>query len=213
MSTRTDPHNAHPQDVILAAVLLTRLPLPRLPQEAFSRSARAVWAYPIVGAGRESAQVRRHPPAAVRTLCCVEPAKALDRADTSGRTARAFKGARKFVFGGVVIEGDLVPGFQWFGGDQLAADDLGVRLAGMIEVAPQEPVHDGFRIEIGRRFEVLIPSDLDRVAAGARPDLTFEMKKHIARLRWWYSGVGLSGDLGCGSSDRYGTYITRRTLA
>lgn len=39
----------HPRDILLAAVLLTRLPLPRLPDAAFADQARAVWAYPIVG--------------------------------------------------------------------------------------------------------------------------------------------------------------------
>lgn len=33
----------------LAFVMLTRLPLPRLPEDAFSQGARAVWAYPLVG--------------------------------------------------------------------------------------------------------------------------------------------------------------------
>lgn len=33
----------------LAAVLLTRFPLPHLPQEAFEAAPRAVWAYPLVG--------------------------------------------------------------------------------------------------------------------------------------------------------------------
>jgi adenosylcobinamide-GDP ribazoletransferase len=33
----------------LAAVLLTRVPLPHLPQTAFAHGARAVWAYPVVG--------------------------------------------------------------------------------------------------------------------------------------------------------------------
>ncbi|WP_298857637.1 adenosylcobinamide-GDP ribazoletransferase [uncultured Sulfitobacter sp.] len=33
----------------LAAVLLTRLPLPHLPQNAFSQGPHAVWAYPLVG--------------------------------------------------------------------------------------------------------------------------------------------------------------------
>ena len=46
--------NANPlsflTDVVLAFVLLTRLPMPRLQQEAFDQSARAVWAYPVVGA-------------------------------------------------------------------------------------------------------------------------------------------------------------------
>ena len=35
----------------LGAVLLTRLPLPTLPPEAFTQGARAVWSYPVVGAG------------------------------------------------------------------------------------------------------------------------------------------------------------------
>ncbi|WP_299557767.1 adenosylcobinamide-GDP ribazoletransferase [uncultured Sulfitobacter sp.] len=37
-------------DIWLAAVLLTRLPLPHLPRTAFDNSTRAVWAYPLVGA-------------------------------------------------------------------------------------------------------------------------------------------------------------------
>ena len=36
-------------DVPAALVLLTRLPLPALPDHAFSHGARAVWAYPLVG--------------------------------------------------------------------------------------------------------------------------------------------------------------------
>lgn len=36
-------------DVPVALVLLTRLPLPALPEAAFRNSARAVWAYPVVG--------------------------------------------------------------------------------------------------------------------------------------------------------------------
>ncbi|MEX0365043.1 MAG: adenosylcobinamide-GDP ribazoletransferase [Ruegeria sp.] len=36
-------------DVPAALVLLTRLPLPALPDDAFANGARAVWAYPIVG--------------------------------------------------------------------------------------------------------------------------------------------------------------------
>lgn len=35
----------------LAAVLLTRLPLPHLPKNAFEQGPRAVWAYPLVGLG------------------------------------------------------------------------------------------------------------------------------------------------------------------
>ncbi|MEL6809360.1 MAG: adenosylcobinamide-GDP ribazoletransferase, partial [Pseudomonadota bacterium] len=36
-------------DVPAALVLLTRLPLPRLPDHAFANGARAAWAYPVVG--------------------------------------------------------------------------------------------------------------------------------------------------------------------
>ncbi|NVO54900.1 adenosylcobinamide-GDP ribazoletransferase [Rhodobacteraceae bacterium B1Z28] len=36
-------------DVPLALVLLTRLPLPRLPEAIFTRQARAAWAFPVVG--------------------------------------------------------------------------------------------------------------------------------------------------------------------
>lgn len=36
-------------DLWLASVLLTRLPLPRLPPTAFDKGAGAVWAYPLVG--------------------------------------------------------------------------------------------------------------------------------------------------------------------
>lgn len=36
-------------DVALALVLLTRLPLPRLPDEMFSRQSNAVWAFPLAG--------------------------------------------------------------------------------------------------------------------------------------------------------------------
>jgi adenosylcobinamide-GDP ribazoletransferase len=34
----------------LAAVLLTRIPLPHLPASAFAKGAQAVWAYPLIGA-------------------------------------------------------------------------------------------------------------------------------------------------------------------
>lgn len=36
-------------DVPLALVLLTRLPLPRLPEDGFERQAQAVWAFPLAG--------------------------------------------------------------------------------------------------------------------------------------------------------------------
>jgi adenosylcobinamide-GDP ribazoletransferase len=36
-------------DILLALVLLTRLPLPHLPQEAFKRQSAAVWAFPLAG--------------------------------------------------------------------------------------------------------------------------------------------------------------------
>jgi adenosylcobinamide-GDP ribazoletransferase len=37
------------QDLAVACVLLTRLPLPRLPDSAFDHQIRAVWAFPIIG--------------------------------------------------------------------------------------------------------------------------------------------------------------------
>ncbi|MEW2911302.1 adenosylcobinamide-GDP ribazoletransferase [Leisingera sp. JC11] len=37
------------KDILLALVLLTRLPLPHLPPEAFQRQAKAVWAFPLAG--------------------------------------------------------------------------------------------------------------------------------------------------------------------
>ncbi|MBB3993597.1 adenosylcobinamide-GDP ribazoletransferase [Sulfitobacter undariae] len=37
------------RQIWLAAVLLTRLPLPRLPASAFADGAQAVWSYPLVG--------------------------------------------------------------------------------------------------------------------------------------------------------------------
>ncbi|MEH6647448.1 adenosylcobinamide-GDP ribazoletransferase [Sulfitobacter sp.] len=43
--------NDHFRQLWLATVLLTRLPLPHLPQDAFAQGARAVWAYPLIGLG------------------------------------------------------------------------------------------------------------------------------------------------------------------
>ena len=37
------------RDIAVALALLTRLPLPHLPEAAFARQARAVWAYPLAG--------------------------------------------------------------------------------------------------------------------------------------------------------------------
>jgi adenosylcobinamide-GDP ribazoletransferase len=37
------------QDIAVAMVLLTRLPLPALPDDAFKRQANATWAFPLVG--------------------------------------------------------------------------------------------------------------------------------------------------------------------
>ncbi len=48
---KTDLFSQFARDVQLAAVLLTRLPLPHLPAPAFQRAAHAVWAYPLIGAG------------------------------------------------------------------------------------------------------------------------------------------------------------------
>jgi len=36
-------------DIVVAAALLTRLPLPQAPDEAFERQAESAWAFPIVG--------------------------------------------------------------------------------------------------------------------------------------------------------------------
>lgn len=36
-------------DIIVAGTLLTRLPLPQVPQSAFERQTKSVWAFPIVG--------------------------------------------------------------------------------------------------------------------------------------------------------------------
>ena len=36
-------------DPIVAAILLTRLPMPKAPERAFAQQARAVWAFPLVG--------------------------------------------------------------------------------------------------------------------------------------------------------------------
>lgn len=43
------PENDPLRQLWLAAVLLTRLPLPHLPVQSFTDGARAVWAYPLVG--------------------------------------------------------------------------------------------------------------------------------------------------------------------
>jgi adenosylcobinamide-GDP ribazoletransferase len=48
---KTDLPRRIARDVHLAGVLLTRLPLPQLPQTAFQGGHGAVWAYPLIGAG------------------------------------------------------------------------------------------------------------------------------------------------------------------
>ena len=45
--TKSDPL----RQIWLAAVLLTRVPMPHLPPQAFVHGPQAVWAYPLVGAG------------------------------------------------------------------------------------------------------------------------------------------------------------------
>ncbi|UWQ78305.1 adenosylcobinamide-GDP ribazoletransferase [Leisingera sp. S132] len=42
-------NDIQPKDVLLALVLLTRLPLPQLPAQAFQRQAKAAWAFPLAG--------------------------------------------------------------------------------------------------------------------------------------------------------------------
>ena len=46
---KNDTRLISPVDIALALVLLTRLPLPKLPSAAFSRQVRAVWAFPLAG--------------------------------------------------------------------------------------------------------------------------------------------------------------------
>ncbi|MES0861544.1 adenosylcobinamide-GDP ribazoletransferase [Ruegeria sp. SCPT10] len=46
---KNDTNPVSAWDIPLALVLLTRLPLPRLPDHVFARQARAVWAFPVVG--------------------------------------------------------------------------------------------------------------------------------------------------------------------
>ncbi|EEX11148.1 cobalamin 5'-phosphate synthase [Ruegeria lacuscaerulensis ITI-1157] len=46
---KNDTRLFSPWDIPLALVLLTRLPLPALPQPVFRRQARAVWAFPVAG--------------------------------------------------------------------------------------------------------------------------------------------------------------------
>ncbi|WP_227271634.1 adenosylcobinamide-GDP ribazoletransferase [Roseobacter weihaiensis] len=47
---KTDTWPRFVTDIVIACLLLTRLPMPHLPNSAFDVSARAVWAYPIAGA-------------------------------------------------------------------------------------------------------------------------------------------------------------------
>jgi adenosylcobinamide-GDP ribazoletransferase len=46
---KNDTRLISPTDVALSLVLLTRLPLPELPADAFKRQARAAWAFPLAG--------------------------------------------------------------------------------------------------------------------------------------------------------------------
>jgi len=46
---KNDIADISPRDPMLALVLLTRLPLPALPEAAFARQAAAVWAFPLAG--------------------------------------------------------------------------------------------------------------------------------------------------------------------
>ncbi|WP_372574922.1 adenosylcobinamide-GDP ribazoletransferase [Ruegeria jejuensis] len=47
--TKSDMRPVSGWDILLALVLLTRLPLPHLPEPVFDRQAKAVWAFPLVG--------------------------------------------------------------------------------------------------------------------------------------------------------------------
>lgn len=46
---KNDTKPCSPWDIPLALVLLTRLPLPRLPDDVFKRQAQAAWAFPLAG--------------------------------------------------------------------------------------------------------------------------------------------------------------------
>lgn len=46
---KNDTNPVSAWDIPLALVLLTRLPLPRLPEKVFARQAQAAWAFPVVG--------------------------------------------------------------------------------------------------------------------------------------------------------------------
>ncbi|MCV2889489.1 adenosylcobinamide-GDP ribazoletransferase [Ruegeria aquimaris] len=46
---KNDITGISPWDPLLALVLLTRLPLPRLPDSVFARQAAAIWAFPLAG--------------------------------------------------------------------------------------------------------------------------------------------------------------------
>ena len=47
---KSDLHRRLARDVLVAASLLARVPVPVLPESAFEGAHRAVWAYPVVGA-------------------------------------------------------------------------------------------------------------------------------------------------------------------
>lgn len=46
---KNDTSAVTPVDILVALVLLTRLPLPKLPATAFEQQARSVWAFPVAG--------------------------------------------------------------------------------------------------------------------------------------------------------------------
>ena len=50
MEKTADTRLIAPADLLVAGALLTRLPLPYAPAQAFARQARAGWAFPIIGA-------------------------------------------------------------------------------------------------------------------------------------------------------------------
>jgi len=50
MEKSPDTSLIRPVDMLVAGALLTRLPLPYAPADAFARQAQATWAYPVIGA-------------------------------------------------------------------------------------------------------------------------------------------------------------------
>ena len=100
---KNDPSQPSAWDLIVAAALLTRLPLPHAPKQAFENQARAVWAFPLVGL-------------LIGALMCVVGALALALGLEAGIAAGLMLGASVVVTGAMHEDGlaDCADGF-WGG--------------------------------------------------------------------------------------------------